>query len=78
MTDYQKLRTIADWFDVNHPSQDNEVQKDLRRIADLLEQKTFNCKPLCMLNKYIMRHKIATISVTLGLGKTNHKITTTP
>lgn len=36
--DSTKLRTLADWFDVTQTSEDNEVQEDLRRIAERLEE----------------------------------------
>jgi hypothetical protein len=42
MTDAEKLRTLADWFDLQDSKvwkdSGEEVQKDLRRIADRLEQ----------------------------------------
>jgi Ethanolamine utilization protein EutJ (predicted chaperonin) len=37
MTDSEKLRTVADWFDKCHAGSGNEVQRDLRRIATQLE-----------------------------------------
>lgn len=39
MTDAEKLRLLADWFDGQNPSRPpgDEVQRDLRRIANLLE-----------------------------------------
>lgn len=37
MTDSEKLRFLAEWFDKNHTSPYKEVQHDLRRIADKLE-----------------------------------------
>ena len=41
MNDSEKLRTLADWFDMEEksgrwPSRSQEVQKDLRRIATIL------------------------------------------
>ena len=41
MTDAEKLRLLADWFDMKYPHDTNpEVQQDLRRIANKLE-----CQP---------------------------------
>lgn len=38
MTDAEKLRKVADWIDSKYPDDpDPEVQTDLRRIAELLE-----------------------------------------
>ena len=37
MTDSDKLRLLADWFDKTDPSLDKEVQIDLRRIADNID-----------------------------------------
>lgn len=38
LTDSQKLRALAEWFDTQYQHDDNsEVQQDLRRIADRLE-----------------------------------------
>ena len=40
MTDGEKLRKLADWFDLydkNHEIVNNEVQEDLRRMADRLD-----------------------------------------
>lgn len=40
-SDTQKLRWLADWFDVRDRQEEHrgtEVQDDLRRIADLLER----------------------------------------
>lgn len=41
MTDSEKLRLLADWFDMKYEGidQTDEVQNDLRRIADKLEQR---------------------------------------
>ncbi len=34
-TDSEKLRLLADWFDIIYPDDPNpEIQKDLRRMAD--------------------------------------------
>ena len=39
-TDSEKLRLLADWFDMKYPNDKNlEVQNDLRRIADNLGTK---------------------------------------
>ena len=41
MTNPEKLRALADWFDKrDKESGSNEVQQDLRAIADELEQLT--------------------------------------
>lgn len=37
-TDSEKLRNLAKWLDVKYPTQKDEVQQDLRRIADNLEE----------------------------------------
>ena len=38
LTDSEKLRLIADWFDMKYPNDNNpEVQNDLWRIADNLD-----------------------------------------
>ena len=38
LTDSEKLRLLADWFDMKYPNDKNpEVQNDLRRIADNLD-----------------------------------------
>ena len=40
LTDSEKLRLLADWFDMKYPNDKNpEVQNDLRRIADKLDAK---------------------------------------
>ena len=40
MTNPEKLRALADWFDKrDKESGSNEVQQDLREIADELERK---------------------------------------
>ena len=40
VTDSEKLRLLADWFDMKYPNDKNpEVQNDLRRIADNLGAK---------------------------------------
>ena len=40
VTDSEKLRLLADWFDMKYPNDKNpEVQDDLRRIADNLDAK---------------------------------------
>jgi hypothetical protein len=43
MTDSEKLRALATWFDINDAMKgnqlfDNEVQRDLRAMADRMEQ----------------------------------------
>ena len=48
MTDSEKLRILADWFDSEQAtgrwgeSPGHEVQNDLRRIADKLEKEDFS------------------------------------
>ena len=38
VTDSEKLRLLAEWFDLKYPNDKNpEVQNDLRRIADNLD-----------------------------------------
>jgi DNA-binding transcriptional MerR regulator len=37
--DADKLRTLADWLDMKYPSENKEVQEDLRRIADQVDGK---------------------------------------
>ena len=44
MTNPEKLRALADWFDKRDKesgSKSNEVQQDLREIADELERKKY-------------------------------------
>lgn len=38
MTDAEKLRALADWFDATRPGGGDEVQRDLRRIADAVDR----------------------------------------
>jgi len=39
LTDAQKLRLLADWFDTKYPNDPNtQVQTDLRRIAANIER----------------------------------------
>ena len=40
LTDPDKLRVLARWFDKQYPNEPSEVQDDLRRIATNLELKT--------------------------------------
>jgi hypothetical protein len=50
-TDAEKLRLVADWFDivtVQHPEwTGKDVQRDLRRIADELEGRGGHCRDCC-------------------------------
>lgn len=36
-SDGAKLRTVADWLDLTDPFRNDEVQQDLRRIAERLD-----------------------------------------
>ena len=47
-TDGEKLRLLADWFDVRYPEDPTpEVQNDLRRIAKKLDKLNLDKSPTC-------------------------------